>query len=104
MSNNKSSSKGLEPHFPFHEKKVNENKVVRTFDENTDENELIWHRDREGRVVRIIEGKNWGLQLDNQMPVKMVEGKEYFIPQEEWHRVIKGDGNLVIEIIKKPRK
>jgi hypothetical protein len=93
-----------EKKFPFHEKRVNENVFVRTFDKSIDENELIWHRDRETRTIRIIEGKEWGLQLDNQMPFKMVEGKEYIIPQEEWHRVIKGTGKLVVEIKKERRK
>lgn len=94
------SSKKPEPRFPFHEKRINESVVVRTFDENTDENELIWHHDREGRFVRVVEGKGWGLQLDNQMPFKLIEGKEYFIPKEEWHRVIKGIGKLIVEIKK----
>jgi hypothetical protein len=30
----------------------------------------------------------------------MVEGKEYFIPKEKWHRIIKGKGKLVVEIKK----
>jgi len=86
--------------FPFNEKKISENVVVRTFDGDLNEDELIWHRDREGRTVRVIEGKEWGLQLDNQMPFKLIEGKEYFIPKEEWHRVIKGRGKLIVEIKK----
>ena len=89
-----------ESRFPFHEKKINETNVVRTFDDNVDVNELIWHRDREARTVRVMEGKEWGLQLDNKMPVKMVEGKEYFIPKEKWHRIIKGKGKLIVEIKK----
>jgi hypothetical protein len=28
------------------------------------------------------------------------EGKNYVIPKEQWHRVIKGDGKLIIEIQK----
>lgn len=86
--------------FPFNEKKISESVVVRTFDGNLDEDELIWHRDREDRIVRVIEGNNWGLQLDNQMPSKLIEGKEYFIPKKQWHRVLKGNGKLIIEIKK----
>jgi len=34
------------------------------------------------------------------MPSKLIEGKEYFIPKKEWHRVLKGNGKLIIEIKK----
>jgi hypothetical protein len=86
--------------FPFSEKQLSENRYRRVFDEAVDSNELIWHRDREDRIVKIIEGKGWGLQLDNQMPFMLQEGKNYVIPKEQWHRVIKGDGKLIIEIQK----
>ena len=89
--------------FPFQEQKLGGSKVVRTFSEDVESSELIWHRDKEERIVTILEGDEWGLQLDNQMPLKLQVGKQYIIPQEEWHRVIKGRGNLVIEILKKPR-
>jgi quercetin dioxygenase-like cupin family protein len=86
--------------FPFSERQLSENRYRRVFDEAVDSSELIWHRDREDRIVKIIEGKGWGLQLDNQMPFMLQEGKNYVIPKEQWHRVIKGDGKLIIEIQK----
>jgi len=86
--------------FPFEEKKLKENKFVRVFKENVDSGELIWHRDKEHRIVKVLKSQEWGLQLDNQMPFIMEEGKNYVIPKEEWHRVIKGKGDLVIEITK----
>jgi hypothetical protein len=88
----------------FAAKEMKEHSCLEFWYDNVDVNELIWHRDRETRTIHIIEGKEWGLQLDNQMPFKMVEGKEYIIPQEEWHRVIKGRGKLVVEIKKERRK
>lgn len=72
----------------------------RVFDSNTDSGEFSWHRDREDRIVEIIEGSNWKLQLDNQLPTTLKEGKEYFIPKGEWHRVIKGTTPLKIKITK----
>lgn len=88
--------------FPFKETKLEENRVIRTFEEDTDSDELIWHRDKEHRYVTVIEGKEWGLQLDDEMPVKIIPGQTYYIPKEKWHRVLKGYGNLVVEIIKLP--
>lgn len=72
----------------------------RTFNHNTDSGEFVWHRDREDRIVKVLSGNNWKLQLDNQIPVNLKEGKEYFIPKGEWHRVIKGNDHLKIKIIK----
>ena len=46
---------------------------------------------------RIID---WQLQLDNQLPVLLEGKKEYKIPKYMYHRVIKGEGKLVVEIEK----
>lgn len=87
-------------HLPFVEQSLSDNIKVRTFDENTDSGEFTWHRDREDRIVKVIEGKNWRLQLDNQLPTTLKEGQEYFIPKGEWHRVIKGNDTLKIKVFK----
>lgn len=71
---------------------------IRTFSEDVDELELIWHRDKYKREITILEGKGWELQLDNQLPEELEKGKIYTIPAMEYHRVIKGSGDLVIKI------
>jgi hypothetical protein len=70
----------------------------RTFDENVDDEELKWHRDRENRLVEILESDNWYLQMDNELPIKLIVGEKYFIPEGVYHRVIKGKGKLVVTI------
>lgn len=86
--------------FPFTETKK-ENSIIREFSQDVDSAELIWHRDREDREVKIIKSNGWKLQLDNQLPIYLEEGKTYFIEKFLFHRVIKGKGDLVIEITKK---
>ena len=86
--------------FPFTETKVKNNTVIREFSKDTDSDELIWHLDREDRTVRVIESNGWQLQLDNQLPVLLEGKKEYKIPKYMYHRVIKGEGKLVVEIEK----
>ena len=72
---------------------------VRQFSADVDDSELIWHRDHQNRMVSVISGEGWFVQLDNSMPVELVPGCSYFIPQETFHRVIKGSGDLLVKII-----
>ena len=75
-------------------------KIVRTFSQDIPESELVWHRDREDRYVKVLskDSNGWMIQLDNQLPIPLTE---VFIPQGVYHRVIKGQENLTVEIIKK---
>ena len=75
-----------------------DNDDIRTFSESVDEMELIWHRDREDRKITILEGDNWQLQMDNELPVSLDVGKTYFIPKLIYHRVLKGTTDLKIRI------
>lgn len=82
---------------PFDEIKEG-NKKIRTFNETTDSDEFKWHRDRETRLVTILEGMGWEIQMDNELPKKLEIGKKYLIPEGVYHRVIKGRGNLKVSI------
>jgi hypothetical protein len=84
--------------FPFVEEKIDENTFIRVFSELTDSHELVWHRDREDRIIQSIEPSNWKFQFDNQLPIDL--NRTIFIPKETYHRLIKGSGELKI-LIKK---
>lgn len=86
--------------FPFEEKRIRGTTFLREFKENVDSSELIWHLDKEDRIVVPIKSNGWKLQLDNELPKMLEEGKEYFIPKMTYHRVIKGRGNLKIKLTK----
>ncbi len=83
--------------FPFEEKIVG-NKKLRTFSPNVDDGELKWHRDREDRLVEVLEGEDWYLQMDDEFPKKLVVGEKYYIPEGVYHRVIKGNQELKVLI------
>ena len=85
--------------FPFSEELIG-NKLIRTFDPDVADEELVWHRDLEDRKIIVIESGGWGYQLDNQLPLPLEEGQELFIPKMLWHRVIKGNEKLVVQIKK----
>ena len=85
---------------PFTEIRIEEF-FIRRFDNHVNEEELVWHRDREDREITIIESKDWYLQLEDELPIELNEGEIHFIPKQVWHRVIKrGSSDLVIKIKK----
>ena len=74
---------------------------VRVFSKDVDEMDLIWHRDYNDRQIVVVEGNAWKLQKDNEEPVIMEHGVRYEIKAMEYHRIIKGYGDLVIKIYEK---
>ena len=70
--------------------------IVRTFSKDVNEEELIWHKDRQNRTIHILSGEKWKIQLEDNLPLDLKIGKEYYIPKLTYHRVIKGEGDLVI--------
>jgi len=78
---------------------VNEgNKKIRVFNEKTNSDEFKWHRDREDRLITILEGEGWKIQIDNELPKDLKSGQTIIIPEGVYHRVIKGDGNLKVSV------
>ena len=77
---------------------LNGNYVIRTFNKDVHDDELVWHRDINHRFVEIIECNDWKLQFDNQVPKKLKVGKKIFIPAMKYHRIIKGSTDLVVRI------
>ena len=80
---------------------VEDKYIIREFSGDVDESELIWHRDKRPRKVTILQGEGWKIQMDNSLPETLEEGREYHIPKMEYHRLIKGTGNLLIQIKEK---
>ena len=83
---------------PYKETSIGNNEYVREFGEDIDTHELEWHIDKEDRIVEVIENNGWQVQIDNELP-KLLNNK-LFIPKETYHRVIKGNGKLIVKIIK----
>jgi len=76
--------------------KKEDNTWYRTFS-NTDK-ELEWHRDSHDRLVEVIEGSDWMIQFDNDLPVNINKTNTIFIPKGVYHRLHRGNDKLVIRI------
>lgn len=83
---------------PYNEIKEN-NIIRRSFSNDINEKSLTWHRDKKDRVIIVLENNDWMIQFDNEIPKKFNVNEELFIPKETFHRVIKGTGDLKLEII-----
>jgi hypothetical protein len=82
----------------YKDTEISNTEVIRTFAEDIDPIELMWHRDLETRKVISVLSSDWKIQLDDSLPVSLNE--TIIIPAGSWHRLIKGSGELIIKIIK----
>jgi len=83
----------------YKQENINDKKFKRVFSSDVSEKELVWHRDKENRLVEVLEDTDWYFQMDNQLPIPLKKGVTFEIPKETFHRVIKGttDLNILIE-------
>lgn len=84
---------------PYIDHEITDEYIIREFTDNIDPRELMWHRDDEDRLFVALHETDWKFQLENQLPINIT--KPTRIPKHEWHRVIKGTGNLKVKIYKK---
>ena len=70
--------------------------IYREFSQDIPEDELVWHRDQRDRRVTVLNETDWQFQFDNELPQVLKD--TIFIPKNTYHRVIKGTGNLNIQI------
>jgi len=84
--------------FEEFEKSIYKNVFTRVFKENVKKEQLIWHKDRKDRVVKVIYGTGWKLQMDNELPFELELGQNYYIKKENFHRLHKGNSELKLEI------
>ena len=86
--------------FPFEEEKIDKYNFIRTFPADVDEMDLIWHADKENRIITVLEGNGWKFQFDEELPIEMTEGLSISILKGRLHRIIKGKGPLKINLQK----
>jgi mannose-6-phosphate isomerase-like protein (cupin superfamily) len=83
---------------PYTQQQITDESFLREFSESVESEELVWHRDRCDRVVKVIEGTGWKFQMDNKLPREIKAGDTITIPAKTYHRIHKGTSKLVVEI------
>lgn len=89
----------MKSNLPFLEQKINLNTFIRKFS-SSHFSELEWHQDAENRIIEVISGNGWCIQVDNEIPQTLKKGQQYFVPKETLHRLIAGPNELVIKLTK----
>lgn len=84
---------------PFREI-LNSNHSLRVFSSDVNENELKWHFDNEDREITFLHDSDWRFQMDNQLPINITKDLKILIPEGEFHRIIKGTGDLKVRVKK----
>ena len=86
--------------YPFEEEKISEKEFIRTFSINENSEEFNWHRDAQERLIKVLDGEGWIVQMDNFVPMRLMKGMEFTIPKFYWHRVIKPNPEIVKKDLK----
>ena len=83
---------------PYIDEKLNNWIFVRTFKQDVLNEDLLWHRDKKGRYIEVLEGSGWEIQFDDGLPKKLHKGDRFFISAETYHRIKRGNTDLKIKI------
>jgi hypothetical protein len=87
---------------PYTDIKESDGTISRLFSASTKPEALKWHMDDEDRIVMPLEKTNWQFQFEDKLPVPL--DRPIFIERHQWHRLIKGDGHLMISISKHAKR
>lgn len=83
---------------PYNDNLIVNNSFFREFSPEVEESQLVWHRDNCDRIVTVMSGENWKIQLDNELPKELIPGKIFFIPKMVFHRIWRGEDMLRLRI------
>ena len=85
---------------PYYDEHLTDNQWIRIFNPyNTTADDYVWHRDKNDRIFTVLDGDDWKIQFDNELPI-LIEGK-IFIERNKYHRIICGEKEVVKIKIKK---
>jgi hypothetical protein len=84
--------------FEDFEKSIYNRVFTRVIKEDVKQEQLIWHKDKKDRIVKVVYGTGWKLQNDNELPTELEIGQNYHINKEQFHRLHKGSSELKLEI------
>ena len=88
----------------YKDKMLNESSRIRSFSSTASEDNVLLLRDRQNRIVEVIHSNGWRFQRDDSVPALLSSGDILEIAANEWHRIIKGEGDLIVKITESKKK
>lgn len=82
---------------PYKQLKIGSH-IIRYFSSKAKETDLQWHTDQYDRYVKVLFGKEWRIQFDEEIPLNLNAGSITKIHAKKMHRLKKGKGPLLIYI------
>ena len=70
--------------FEDFENSIYKNVFTRVIKEDVKQDQLIWHKDKKDRDIKVVYGTGWKLQNDNQLPFELEVGQHYHINKENY--------------------
>ena len=86
---------------PYAEWILDHKTSIRVFSSDSPAHLFKWHYDHEDRLIEVINSAGWKFQFDNDLPFLLDKDKYLSIKKGNFHRLIKGDGQLIIKVHKK---
>ena len=74
--------------------------LIRKFSSELSEYDLKWHWDEQDRLVTPVYETDWQFQFDNELPQELQMGVGIFVKAGTFRRLIKGTGDLFVEVVK----
>lgn len=84
---------------PYADFRITDKQFLREFAATVEADDLVWHRDKKNRTVTVLEGTGWKFQYDNKLPREIKPGDVITIKAYEYHRILKGETTLKLEIV-----
>lgn len=77
---------------------IEDDYIIIEFDKDAPSTKLGWHKDKNDKIIEVLEGEGWKFQYDNEIPFDLKVGDKFYTKLDEYHRIIKGKTNLVLQI------
>lgn len=74
-----------------------DNEII--FDLDVPDEEYTWHKDKNTRFMKVIEGLGWKFQYSKEEPKDIRPGTTIHINKNCFHRLIKGNTPLKVRIV-----
>lgn len=84
---------------PYYDEHLTDNQWIRIFNPyNTTADDYVWHRDKNNRIFTVLDGDDWKIQFDDELPTVINKRDTIAIPKMVYHRIIPGKNKLRIII------